>query len=151
MKVKKVKEWILGGRNPANYILYNDFDVKYSNEASKNLYSLENHDGYGTAFHFLDKNLYLGKKVKFAGMVMTKLVKEYTGLWIRAEQAGEDLWEFYHIHSDPLNVTNQWKECSVIVDVPKSIEALSVGVVLKGTGHIWFSSMSVEIVNTKND
>lgn len=150
MMTSKVTEWMLGGRNPGNYILYNDFDVKYSNEISKNLYSLENHEGYGTAFHFLDKNLYLGERVKFSGMVMIKLVEEYTGLWIRAEQEGKDLWEVYRIHSIPLNVRNQWKEYCVILDVPQNIETLSVGVSLKGTGHIWFSSMSVEIVDKKN-
>ncbi|PFF16245.1 AraC family transcriptional regulator, partial [Bacillus anthracis] len=60
MKTSKVTEWILGGRNPGNYILYNDINVKYTNEVSKNLYSLGNHEGYGTSYCFLDKHLYVG-------------------------------------------------------------------------------------------
>ncbi|WP_342715408.1 AraC family transcriptional regulator [Bacillus paramycoides] len=150
MKTSKVTEWILGGRNPGNYILYNDVNMKYSNDVSKNLYSLEDKEGYAAVFHFLDENLYLGERVKFSGMIMTKAVKEYAGLWIRAEQQGNDLWEVYHIHSDPISTTNSWEEYRVILDIPKNIETLSVGVSLKGTGHIWFSSMSVEIVDEKN-
>ncbi|MED2492227.1 hypothetical protein P4120_30275 [Bacillus thuringiensis] len=82
---------------------------------------------------------------------MTKSVKEYAGLWIRAEQQEKDIWEVYHINSNSLSVENSWKEYFVILDVPKNIETLSVGVSLKGTGHIWFSSMSVEIVDKKNN
>ncbi|MBR9660379.1 MULTISPECIES: AraC family transcriptional regulator [Bacillus cereus group] len=151
MKTSKVTEWILGGRNPGNYILYNDINVKYTNEVSKKLYSLENHQGYGTSYCFLDKHLYVGKRVKFSGMIMTKSVKEYAGLWIRAEQQEKDIWEVYHINSNSLSVENSWKEYFVILDVPKNIETLSVGVSLKSTGHIWFSSMSVEIVDKKNN
>ncbi|TEA45659.1 AraC family transcriptional regulator [Bacillus sp. BH2] len=150
MKARKIAEWILGGRNPSNYILYNDVSMKYFNEISKSLYSLKNHDGYGTVFHFLNKSLYLGERIKFSGMIMTKEVKEHSGLWIRAEQQGKDVWEIYHIPSGPLSATNSWEEYFVILDVPKNIETLSVGVSLKGSGHIWFSSMRVEIVDKKN-
>ncbi|MDZ4438690.1 AraC family transcriptional regulator [Bacillus cereus] len=151
MKIRKLTEWILGGRNPGNYILFSDIDMKYSNEVPKYLYSLENKEGYGTSIHFLDKSLYLGKRVKFSGMIMTKSIKEYAGLWIRAEQEGRNHWDVYHINSNPLSETNPWKEYCVILDVPKNIETLSVGVSLKGTGHIWFSSMTIETIDKKNN
>ena len=60
-----------------------------------------------------------------------------------------DLWEMKSLECDSIKEKDSWKEYSIIVDIPIDVKRLSVGLTLKGEGHIWFHSMKVEIIKEK--
>lgn len=141
-------EWMLGGKTPSNYFLYNTFDINGINKFVHYLHSIQSIEGYGVVFCFLNKNLYLGERIKLSGMIRTKSIQEYADLWIRGEKPN-DLWEMKSLECDSIKEKDSWKEYSIIVDIPIDVKRLSVGLTLKGEGHIWFHSMKVEIIKEK--
>ncbi len=148
MKVNFLTEWMLGGKTPSNYFLYNTPESNVTNEIVHYMHSIQNTEGYGVAFCFLNKNIYSGKRIKLSGMIRTKAILEFADLWIRGEKSN-DLWASKSLECNPMVEKDSWKEYSIIVDIPIDIKRLSVGLILKGEGHIWFHSMNVEIIKDK--
>ena len=141
-------EWMLGGKTPSNYFFYNIPSSEEGNPIIHYLHSIQSIEGYGVVFCFLNKNLYLGERIKLSGMIRTKSIQEYADLWIRGEKPN-DLWEMKSLECDSIKEKDSWKEYSIIVDIPIDVKRLSVGLTLKGEGHIWFHSMKVEIIKEK--
>ena len=141
-------EWMLGGKTPSNYFLYNTFDINGINKFVHYLHSIQSIEGYGVVFCFLNRKLYSGKKIKLSGLIMTKSIRKSADLWIRGKSSN-DLWEIKSLDCNPVNEIECWKEYAIILDIPNDIKNLSVGLTLKGEGYIWFHSMKVEIVMEK--
>lgn len=148
MNVNFLTEWMLGGKTPSNYFLYSTPDNDIINKFVHYMHSIQNIEGYGVAFCFLNDNLYLGKRIKLSGMIKNRSIEEYVHLWIRGEKSN-DLWEIKSLECHPEEKEGGWKEYSIIVDIPNDIKRLSVGLTLKGEGHIWFHSMKIEIIKEK--
>ena len=47
----------------------------------------------------------------------------------------------------PINGTKDWTKFEIVLDVPEESGTLNFGVLLNGTGKVWFDDISFEIVD----
>ena len=75
----------------------------------------------------------------------------WAGMWLRVDSRTEmKSLSFDNMQDIPLTGTSDWTKCEIILDVPEESGTLNFGVLLSGTGRIWFDNISFEILDNKN-
>jgi hypothetical protein len=105
---------------------------------------------YGDIHQWVASAGYVGKRVRFSGMLRTSSVDQWAGVYMFAGS--------YNMRMlDPLamppgagkNGTDaQWQPISVVINVPTDVETIRMGLVLVGNGQAWLSDLKFEEVGT---
>ncbi|KAB8125553.1 helix-turn-helix transcriptional regulator [Gracilibacillus oryzae] len=141
---EKIKGWFLSGSNPYNYELCIDHKIVHQGNASGVLKSKSNHSGdFGTMMQQFKANKYAGKRIKLTGFLKTEAVAEYAGMWMRVDNASEDVLQFDNMNDRPITGTTNWTPYSIVLDVPEESAIISFGVLLYGTGKVWVDNFSL--------
>ncbi|MCE3227517.1 MAG: hypothetical protein K0S32_2068 [Bacteroidetes bacterium] len=95
---------------------------------------------------------YLGKRVRMTGYIRTENVAEWTGLWLRVGvKGGNEALAFdnmrYGKNDRSIKGTTPRTKYEIVVDVPSNSANIVYGIMLVGTGQIWFDSMLLEEVD----
>lgn len=85
-------------------------------------------------------------------MLKTKDVHEWCGLWFRVDEKGaKRSLGFDNMKNGKkdrsVTGTTDWTNYEIVLDVPPSASNLLYGVLLSGTGQIWFSGIRFDVVN----
>ena len=88
---------------------------------------------------------YLGKKVKMTGLIKTKDIKEWAGMWMRVDGPNGVL-SFDNMRDRPIRGTTYWEQHSIILDVPNTAKDMAFGILLRGTGEAYIDSVSFEVI-----
>ncbi len=109
--------------------------------------------GFGTLMQSCLPDNYLGKRVRMSGMIKTKNVSQWSGLWFRIDQEGSsECLGFDNMHDGEkdrsIKGTTEWTKCEIVLDVPMNASNLAYGALLFGKGQIWFDNIKFEIVDT---
>jgi hypothetical protein len=96
---------------------------------------------------------FLGKRVRMSGFLKSKDA-EWTSFWLRVDQAGsKKALSFDNMKDGKINRTikgtTDWKKYEIVLDVPEKATNISFGVMLNGTGQVWFDNIEFEIVNKR--
>jgi len=75
-------------------------------------------------------------------------VSNWAGMWLRidSKEQGKSLG-FDNMQDRPIKGSNDWTKCEIILDVPKESATLNFGILLDGTGKVWFDDISFETVD----
>ncbi|MDI9309007.1 MAG: helix-turn-helix transcriptional regulator [Limnohabitans sp.] len=112
----------------------------------------DNIQGFGTLMQHCDAKLYLGKRVKMTGYIKTENVVNWSGMWLRVDSKfGGKYLSFDNMHDRPLKGDTDWTKCEIILNVPKESSTLNYGVLLNGTGEVYFDRISIEILGDMTD
>jgi len=92
---------------------------------------------------------YRGKRVRFqAFLKTTEAVGEGAALWFRVDGA-----DFHPVAFDNMSEpdrmvrgTKDWKQYSIVLDVPTEAQILAYGALLTGRGQVWIDDASLEVV-----
>jgi hypothetical protein len=104
---------------------------------------------FGTISKFFKAKDYVGKRVQFKAFIKTRdVIGTGAGLWLRIDAADMRTLGFDNMSNRSLKGTTDWSEVSVVLDVPASADVISMGVLLGGTGRMWVSGLSFEVVDT---
>lgn len=106
---------------------------------------------FGTAIQYVNSFGYEGKRVRFSGMLKTKGVKTWAGLWLGSG--------FVTTLDNPSNILpagtgsgrgdQDWQRVSVVMDVAADEKVgVSMGIALVGQGQLWVSDLKFEEVDT---
>ena len=91
---------------------------------------------------------YLGKRIQMTAYVKSENVSDWAGMWLRVDSRLERRsLSFDNMQDRPIKGNNDWKKCEIILDVPEESGTLNFGVLLSGTGKVWFDDISFEIVD----
>lgn len=103
--------------------------------------------GFGAIMQTCDAKNYLGKQIKMIGYVKTENVDNWSGMWLRVDSkyGGKSL-SFDNMHNRPIKGDTDWVRCEIILNVPKESSTLNYGVLLNGTGEVYFDRISFEIL-----
>jgi hypothetical protein len=89
---------------------------------------------------------YSGKRVKMSGWIKTENVKGWVGMWFRVDKGNRSI-AFDNMGTRPIKGTTEWKQYEIILDVAEEADMLAYGVLLGGTGKVWFDDIQFDIVD----
>ncbi len=139
--------WHKAGSHPDSYEMGMDNQVFNSGAQSAYIQSKkEKIKGFGTLMQSSKVGKYRGKKVKMTGFIKTESVKGWSGMWLRIDPAnGGKSLSFDNMYNRKLTGTKDWSKYEIVLDVPAGSYSMSYGVLLNGTGKVWFDDISFEI------
>lgn len=148
-KSQKVNGWILAGSRPNSYIIGLDKSIFKTGNSSAFFESIdEKIEGFGTLMQTFSADDYLGERIKMTAYVHSKNVSEWSGIWLRIDSKQlNKVLSFDNMENRPIKGDNDWTKCEIILDVPEDSGSLNFGVLLVGTGKIWFDNITFETVD----
>jgi hypothetical protein len=83
--------------------------------------------------------------------VRSENIVNWAGMWMRVDGGNtrdtHKTLSFDNMQSRPIKDTGDWRECEIVLDVPMESTSLNFGVLLVGTGKVWFDDVSFEVVD----
>lgn len=141
--------WHKAGDMPAKYEMGLDESVSNSGEGSAYIESKSNRiTGFGTMMQTCMATEYIGERIKLTGHIKSENVDNWAGMWLRIDpEKGYDDLGFDNMQDRSIDGTMDWTKCEIVLDVPEESWTLNYGVLLSGTGKVWFDDFSFEIVD----
>ena len=102
--------------------------------------------GFGTLSKYIKSNMYQDKMVKMTAYVKSEKVNSWAGLWMRIDYYNARVLAFDNMQQRPIKGSTDWTKYEVVLFVPKEATSISYGVLLDGTGQIWFKDVKLEVV-----
>lgn len=144
------KGWILGGDDPNSYEVGIDTAVSRSGSQSAYMtHAKEDPKGFGTLMQEMSPEDYAGKRLR-----MTMWVKSEKAFgvqpWLRIDgpQPHQPLG-FDNCFERRLTGTRDWTKFDIVLDVPEESTNIAFGIILAGTGKVWFDD--VDFAEVAND
>lgn len=140
--------WSKRGDQPGDYATGLDRTAAKDGHATAFIKSVaKDPHGFGTLMQAFSARAYRGKRVRLAGLVKTRDVKDWAGLWMRVDgpgKPGEKVLSFDNMQDRPIRGTTDWKPYEIVLDVPQESEAIAFGILLSGAGQAWIDGLKVE-------
>jgi len=149
LNAQKIEGWFLAGNKPSSYSIGLDKSVYKTGNSSAFLESKDKKiEGFGTLMQTCSAEEYLGKRIKMTAYVKSSSVLDWAGMWLRvdAKQESKSL-SFDNMQDRPIKGNNDWTKCEIILDVPEESGTLNFGILLSGTGKVWFDNITFEVVD----
>ena len=147
---KPSEGWVVRETVPGSYEMQIQNNTIDNRQNVSTIKSIENKiEGFGNIMKSIDPNLYLGKTVKMSGYVKSENVKSWAGLWMRSDYYKSKVLSFDNMQyrgGKGIKGTKDWTKYEVVLFVPLDVSSISYGVLLDGTGQIWFDDVKLEIV-----
>ncbi|MDW7615895.1 AraC family transcriptional regulator [Peribacillus simplex] len=150
MKNKQLlKGWNLSGSHPFNYQMGIDRETFHKGQASGFLKSVtaEAKEEFATMMQQFKAENYLGKRMKLSGFLKSKGVDGFCGLWMRVDNALQDVLQFDNMGNRPIVNDTEWNHYYIVLDVPENSAIISFGVLLSGRGQVWIDELEFEEVS----
>ena len=145
---KKVLDWGYWQAEQPEYEMSLEKNVEFTNEDILTIKSVKSKiDGFGTLMKTTKPDLYLGKTVKMTAYVKNENVKFWAGLWMRVDYYDSNVLAFDNMEKRPIKGTSDWVKYEIVLFVPVEATSISYGVLLAGTGQVWFKDLKFEIVD----
>jgi hypothetical protein len=145
--------WFKAGSKPKSYDMGIDKGAGRDGKSAATIKSNSNKiKGFGTLMQNSLPYNYLGKRVRMTGWVMTQDVSDWSGLWFRIDEKGSNQPLGFDNMKDgkkdrSIKGTTEWTQYEIVLDVPFNAMNLAYGVLLSGTGQVWFDDIKFEVVD----
>lgn len=149
LNAQKIDGWFLAGSKPNSYTIELDKSTYKTGKSSALLKSVDKKiEGFGTIMQTCSADEYLDKRIKMTAYIKSDNISDWAGMWLRVDskQTKKSL-SFDNMQDRPLKGDNDWTLCEIILDVPAESGTLNFGVLLSGTGKIWFDNIKFEAVD----
>jgi hypothetical protein len=144
---KKILDWSYWQHDPVKYEM--NFE-KNPESTDQNIFTIKSVQskikGFGSLGKSVKSNLYQDKMVKMTGYVKSENVNSWAGLWMRVDYYSARVLAFDNMQSRPIKGSTNWRKYEVVLFVPKDATSIAYGVLLDGTGQIWFKDVKLEVV-----
>lgn len=145
--IKNASEWYNRGSMPSSYEMGSENSPDFSNQNVLKIKSVKSKiDGFGTLMKTIKSDLYKGKTVKMSAYVKSEKVKSWAGLWMRVDYYNASVLAFDNMEKRAIKGTKEWQKYEVVLFVPTEATSISYGILLDGTGRIWFKDVILEVV-----
>jgi len=146
--LRKIKNWGLwthGGEK--DYELGVDDDTRVHDKPSACIRAIvENPKGFASIEQEFSAEEFRGKHIRYSGAIKTNNVTDLCELWMKV--SGPDgVVSFDNMEDRALKGTSEWKDCSIVLNVPKESRSIKMGFLVSGTGTGWLNSVAVEAVS----
>ncbi|WP_370307279.1 erythromycin esterase family protein [Sinimarinibacterium flocculans] len=139
--------WGRWGPRNSNFRFEVDSSTAFSGKRSFRISGTSH--GVGSAETVFPVNVAAGRHVRYYGRIKTAIVKEgFAALWWRVLDH-DGTYNLSRTATECASGTTEWRECSVAIDVPKTVADIRFGISLKGSGSAWFDLLGIEIDGVK--
>ena len=140
--------WVLRGDSPQEYSLSLDPALFWEGKPVHILASqAKAGKSYGTIMQMFKGKGFLGKRVRLSVLIKTEQVDGWAGAWMRADMPNGEPATFDNMQGRPIQGSQEWQSCQVVLDLPPDALALALGVLLYGKGKVWMAEPTLEIVD----
>ena len=148
-----LKGWFKAGDNPKSYKIGLDNSIFQNGEKSAFIESTESDiKGFGTLMQTCSAKEYLGKKVKMSGFIKTENISNWVGMWLRIDPINSISSEYFdNMGNRPITGTTNWTKYEIILDIPTNSNSMNFGVLISGTGKVWFDNLSFEVLGKSTE
>lgn len=151
LSAQKIAGWFLAGDQRESYLVGLDKSIFKTGASSAFIESLEDTvQGFGTIMQTCRANEFLGKRIKMAAYIKTEAVTDWAGMWFRVDSYSfptEEPLSFDNMADRPIKGNTDWTIYEIIIDVPEESATLNFGVLLSGTGKVWFDNLRIDAVS----
>jgi hypothetical protein len=141
--------WIKAGDSPKKY----EMDLlKKAGQNKSDAFTIksieESIKGFGTLMQYTQPGKFSEKRVRLSAYIKSENVSQWAGLWFRVDGKGEGkILAFDNMENRAIEGTTGWTKYDIVLDVPQEATGIAYGVLLLGTGQVWFETPSMEIVD----
>lgn len=144
------KSWLIAGSKPKSYEMGLE---QIDGRQGKNVATIKSLDkkidGFGTLMQQSKPDKFLGKRIKMTGYLKAENLSDWSGLWLRVDQAGsQQSLSFDNMQDRAIKGSKDWTKYEIVLDVPTNASMLAFGALLNGSGQIWFDNITFEIVDS---
>jgi TIR domain-containing protein len=107
----------------------------------KNLNATKNQ--FGSLMQRCLADFLAGKMIRLEAEVKTKDIKDWSGVWLRADHFDGHSLFFDNMHRRPICGTTGWKKYQIEAQIPKQTTWLNYGIVLSGSGMMWADNFQI--------
>ncbi len=138
-----VKGWIKAGSEPGSYTIGTE---KIDGNSVAYIKSIKPVAGkFGTIMQSFSPDEYQGKRVRFSASVKTVGVENWVGMWFRVDKDRKSV-AFDNMQDRAISGDTDWKNYSIVLDVPTECDNISMGLLLSDTGEAYWDHLKLEIV-----
>lgn len=139
--------WIQSGGSPEDYQIGVDRTIAHSGASCGFIRcAVEEPQDFATLMQMCRPDRFRGKRVRMSAWVKTEDA-DWAALWLRVDGKEGDILAFDNMRERPIKGTSEWSCHEVVLEVPRSSEALCFGVLLSGRGQAWVDDFSFEAVS----
>ncbi len=102
--------------------------------------------GTGSLTHTEPATHWRGAKLRLKAELRGGRIDGWAGLWMRIDGPDGKVLAFDNMQDRPIRGTTQFKEYTVVLDVPENAERLTLGVLLHGPGAVWVRELQLDEV-----
>lgn len=140
--------WIKAGSTPNDFTVGIDETVTFDGSKSVFIEGVNPETkGFVALTQVSSVKDYLGQRVQLTFNIKSQSIFGWSGGWFRVDGASDEILAFDNMGNRPIVKTTDWKKYSIVLDVPKDAKRMLYGVLLKGTGKVWFDNLNFEIVD----
>ena len=104
-------------------------------------------DDFGTLMQRFPALYLASKTIRLEGEVKTKDVREWAGLWLRADDDDFHTLIIDNMETRPIRGTTSWTKYTIDVELPRETVWLNYGILLKGSGMMWADNFRLLVWN----
>ncbi|MDE2293572.1 MAG: transcriptional regulator [Elusimicrobia bacterium] len=140
------KGWFKSGSSADSYAIGVVKDAASGRKGAylRSLGSVEK--GYGSLTQKVSAWSYLGRRVRLEAFVKADSVKGWGALWMRVDGPYGKVLAFDNMEDRPIRGTKDWKRYEVVLDVPKTAQSVTFGMLLAGEGNLMLSAVRLQAV-----
>lgn len=133
----------------ANYRLTVDRSTKHGGAASAFISGMcaDNKTDWASLAQSIQAGEFRGKRVRLTGWLKTERANK-AGLWMRVDGNRRTLG-FDNMDDRAVTGTSDWKQYSVVLDVPAEAVNLYFGTLVQGAGNVWADDFKLEVVGAE--
>lgn len=105
---------------------------------------------FGYAVQRLDAAPYRGRRVRYRAWIRSDLVAgpTWSSIWMRVDRPGGAIGFFDNMDKRAVRGRTGWTQYEIAGDVAPDAEAVTIGMLLSGTGQAWVDDVTFEALDT---
>ena len=147
------KNWFKAGSNPESYNI--GIEKSKAQNGRKSAFLMSNYaaaDQFGTLMQSCDAKEYTGKKIKMSGFIKSENVIDWSGMWLRIDSTHNSTSKYLdNMKNRQIKGNTDWTKYEIILDVPENSYSMNFGILLAGSGKVWFDDVKFEIIGDSTE
>jgi hypothetical protein len=145
---QSIDGWYKAGSSPDSYVI----GAEDEKRNGRTVYFIKSIDEVSGAFGAMSTGIqpgnFSGKRIRLSGYIKTKDVVELAGMWMRVDGTDPNkMLAFDNMSNRPIKGSNDWTQYEIVLDIAPESANIAYGVLLRGTGEIWFTDFIFEVVD----